>query len=299
MRRRLSLVLASLLAVVALAAGGWLLDPAGSRDATGQVSLARPVRSGPGLYAEVVHRMAAERSATYVFSGSSGGGEARSGAAALRFLPGAPAGGFDASVRLRSPSTGELRAVLLPGAAFLALPRVKGIPRDRPWLRVSQAPTSRLGKQLLPVADQLRAAFDPGQSLGLLRAADRVEEMGADTVEGVPTTLHRAAVDLRRAVRLTTDDTLRGQYRAMVAAGVRSLRYELWLDATGLPRRLRVDVPASPGLFSVTGVFREWGEPVRVTAPTARQVFDADRVEAERKAAIRKAARLEARKKRR
>ena len=83
----------------------------------------------------------------------------------------------------------------------------------------------------------MRAAFDPGQGLGLLRAAGRVEEVGPDTVEGVPTTQHRATVNLRRATRLVEDPAAREQYRAMLAAGIDSLEYELWLDAAGCRAR--------------------------------------------------------------
>ena len=128
------------------------------------------------------------------------------------------------------------------------------------------------------MAEQMRAAFDPSQSLGLLLAAPRVEVVGPDTVEGVPTTQHRATVDLRTAVRAAQDPATRAQYRAMIAAGVRTLEYDVWLDTRGLPRRVQADVPTSQGLFSMTGVYRDWGKPVRITAPTAKQVFDADAI---------------------
>ena len=49
MRRRIALVLLSLLTVVALACGGWLLDPAGSREQAGSQSPARPTTTGPLL----------------------------------------------------------------------------------------------------------------------------------------------------------------------------------------------------------------------------------------------------------
>jgi hypothetical protein len=94
----------------------------------------------------------------------------------------------------------------------------------------------------------------------------------------VPTTQHRATIDLRTAARLAQNPELRAQYRAMITAGVRTLEYDVWLDTRGLPRRVRADVPASQGLFSITGVYRDWGKPVRITAPTAEQVFDADAI---------------------
>jgi hypothetical protein len=278
MRRRLGLVFFSLLTVLALAAGGWLLDPAGSREPAG-LQTPPVLVSGTALYERVTARMVAEGTATYTFSGSAGGGEARSGFGALRFLAGGePARTFDGVVDLRSNSTGETRAVLLPGAVYLAIPPAKGIPRNKPWLRVSAKPETQLGRALGPMAEQLREAFDPGESLGLLRAARRVEVVGPDSVEGVSTTEHRATVPLRRALAVVQDPAVLAQYRAMIDAGVRTLRYQLWVDSSGLPLRLHVDVPSTQAVYSVTGVYRRWGEPVKIAAPKANQVFDADRI---------------------
>ena len=66
--------------------------------------------------------------------------------------------------------------------------------------------------------------------------------------------------------------------RTMLAAGVRQLRYQLWVDSSGLPLRLHVDVPSTQAVYSVTGVYRRWGEPVRIAAPKVKQVFDSDRI---------------------
>ncbi len=278
MRRRLGLVVSSLLAVIALAAGGWLLDPAGSRESPDPTPPLKTV-SGAALYDRVTARMVEEGSTTYTFSGAAGGGEARSGFATLRFLAGGePARAFDGVVNLRSNSTGRTRAVLLPGAVYLAIPPAKGIPRSKPWLRVSAKPKTQLGRELGPMAEELRAAFDPGESLGLLRVARRVEVVGPDSVEGVSTTEHRATVPLRRALSVVQDPAVRAQYRTMLAAGVRLLRYQLWVDSSGLPLRLHVDVPTTQAVYSVTGVYRRWGEPVKIAAPKVKQVFDSDRI---------------------
>jgi hypothetical protein len=164
-------------------------------------------------------------------------------------------------VTLTSPETGRMRAVLLPTATFLALPPAKGLPRNKPWLKVSEATRSTLGRQLQPMGEQLRASIDPAQNVGLLLAAGQVTEVGHGTVEGVPATEHRAVVDLRQAVQLADDPGVRAQYRAMLAAGVRTLEYELWVDDSSLPLRVHADVPRTTGVFSMTGVFRRWGEP--------------------------------------
>jgi hypothetical protein len=277
MRRRLALVLASLVTVAALACGGWLLDPAGSREVAGSPSPAKPTTTGPLLYAAVTREMAARGTATYTWSGTSGGGTTVAGTGALHFLAtGDPGHSFDADVTVTSPETGRMRAVLLPTATFLALPPAKGLPRNKPWLKVSESTRSTLGRQLQPMGEQLRASIDPAQNVGLLLAAGLVTEVGRGTVDGVPATEHRAVVDLRQAVQLAADPGVRAQYRAMLAAGVRTLEYELWVDDSSLPLRVHADVPRTTGVFSMTGVFRLWGDRLQIVAPTAKQVFDAD-----------------------
>ncbi len=233
--------------------------------------------SGPSLYADVAARMVSARTARFVFSGT-GGGETMSGSGAMRFEGDER---FDADVQLTMPQTGRVRAVLVPSVSYLALPAVKGLPKSRPWLKVSSTPRTPIGKQLGPVVDQLRAAFDPSQCLGLLRSARRVEEIGPALVEGEPTTHYRAEVDLRRAARAASGP-VREQYASMLEAGADSLSYDVWVDSSGLPRRYSAELPSGRQLFSVTGVYRNWGAAVTIDQPSAKQVFDADKLTADR-----------------
>ena len=200
----LTLVLSSLLAVLALGCGGWLLDPAGSRQPFGLQSQARPqtpTQSGPVLYAAVTRQMVAEGTATYTYSGSSGGGETQSGSGVAALPPPGPdARTFDADVTVTSPTTGRMRAVLLPGAVYLALPPAKGLPSSKPWLQgvghpqtgASAASSPRSRTRCAPRSTPARAWACSGPPAGST-------EVGPATVEGVPTTQHRATISLRRA----------------------------------------------------------------------------------------------------
>lgn len=263
---------AAALLVAVLLAGCGSADPV-TRDAGAAAARPSAVETpGPDLYQDVSRRMAGEGTATFTFSGI-GGGETVSGTGSMRFSY----GWFDADVTFTMPETGRVRAVLLPGASYLALPAAKGLPTDKPWLRVAPFPSSEFGRQLRPVVDQLRASFDPEQSLGLLRAASTVEEVGPATVEGVATTRHHAVLDLRSATAVA-EGAAREQFQSMLDAGVETLEYDVWLDTTGLPRRFSTDLPANEGLFSITGTFRDWGEEVRIVRPAAKDVFDADKL---------------------
>ena len=271
-RRTASTALAALLALL----GSTLLAGCGALPGSpGEPEQARPTpvtTPGPALYSDVAARMAEERTATFVFSGI-GGGETLSGQGAMRFTDGS----FDADVTLTMSETGRVRAVLLPSASYLALPAAKGLPRAKPWMKVSPRPRTRLGRTLTPVVDQLRTAFDPEGSLGLLRAARRVEEVGPATVEDVSTTQYHAVLDLRRATA-QVDGATKDQFQSMLDAGVTALEYEIWVDTDGLPRRFSADIPTTSGLYSVTGIYRDWGRKVSIAAPKAKQVFDADKL---------------------
>lgn len=227
---------------------------------------------GPSLYSDVAARMTEAGTARFVFSGS-GGGETVSGAGAMRFRTGS----YDADVALTMPQTGRVRAVLSPLAVYLELPAVKGLPKSKPWVRVSAAPETPIGRQLSPVVEQLRSAFDPEQVLGLLRSATRVEQVGPATVENVATMHYRADVALRRATR-DAEGPVREQYQSMLDAGATTLRFDLWVDTAGLPRRYSADLPTADGLYSVTGIYRGWGAKVEIAEPRPQQVFDADKL---------------------
>jgi hypothetical protein len=260
---------AALLAVALLTGCGVFTDP--GADGAGTAARPRPVTTpGPELYSSMVERMLSEGTATFVFSGI-GGGRTVSGQGAMRFGDGE----FDADVALTMPDTGEVRAVLLASESYVALPAAKGLPRGKPWLKVPETPRSELGKAMGPVVEQMRDSFDPAQGLGLLDAARKVQETGPATVEGVPTTQYHAVVDLRRATRLA-DDAAREQYQSMLDAGVRTLELDIWVDTSGLPRRYSTDIPTTAGLFSITGIYRGWGEKVRIERPAKKQVYDAN-----------------------
>lgn len=259
------------LAAAALAAA---LAGCGGDVSAGSPGTPQPVSTpGPELLAEVSERMREAGSVEYVFSGI-GGGRTQAGAGTLRF----EGDSYTADVSLSMPQTGRVRAVLGPEESFLALPAAKGLPRSKPWLKVTAGADTPIARQLHPVLEQFRATFDPARNLGLLAAAEDLEEVGPVTVEGVATTHYRADVRLRRAVRAASSDPVREQYQSMLDAGATTLTYDVWVDVTGLPRRYSAELPSASGLYSVTAVYRDWGEGADIERPGAKEVYDAERL---------------------
>ena len=235
------------------------------------------VTAGPDLFADVSARMVEVGTANFVFSGT-GGGQPLSGSAAMTFLDDS----YRADVRLTLPETGAVRAVLAPGPSYLALPAIKGLPKNKPWLKVAPEGTSAGARRLQPVVEQLRSTFDPALRVGLLRAAGRVRQLGPDTAEGVTTTRYRAEVEIDRIIAMHEGGA--EEYVAMRKAGILTLRYDVWIDISGLPRRYRINFPSVDGVFSVTGVYRDWGMVDEVTVPAAASVLDASKLGAQKPA---------------
>lgn len=69
-----------------------------------------------------------------------------------------------------------------------------------------------------------------------------VEEVGREDVEGVPTTHYKMKVDFEKAVDALDDDRIAGIEKTFRASSFELGVYdaEAWLDADGLPRRIRV-----------------------------------------------------------
>lgn len=266
-RRNISAVVLLSLSLAGLAGCGQQVD------APAAVTPAPVVTAGPALYADVTVRMEEAGNARFVFSGA-GGGEPVSGAASIRFVDG---GQYTADVVLTMEQSGEVRAVLAPQASYLALPPTKGIPKDKPWLKLTPAAKTPLARRLLPIVAQLRETFDPASSVGLLQAAQRVKELGPALVEGIATTRYRAQVSLDRIVGMA-DGAANPEYVSLYEAGVTSLRYDVWVDMSGLPRRYRVELPRADGVYSVTGVYRDWGRAPAVQVPAPKSVFDASKI---------------------
>ena len=107
--------------------------------------------------------------------------------------------------------------------------------------------------------------------------ARRVEEVGPATVEDVSTMQYHAVLDLRRATA-QVDGATKDQFQSMLDAGVTALEYEIWVDVNGLPRRFSADIPTTSGLYSVTGIYRDWGRKVSIAAPKAKQLSEADKL---------------------
>jgi hypothetical protein len=156
------------------------------------------------------------------------------------------------------------------------------LPGGARWMKLD---LSRFGQSLGLNLEQLAGGqSNPAQFLEYLRASGGgVTVAGHELVRGVETTRYRGAIDLRKAAEVVPSSD-RGRLRAALAklaaqTGISSLPVEVWVDASGLVRRmsLALSIPASGENVQMHMRIElfGFGATPAVTAPQQSEVFDA------------------------
>ena len=189
--------------------------------------------------------------------------------------PMAAAGGADG--RIEQIFEGDVIYMKMPALAQ----RLGG---KKKWLRVDIKAAGRaLGVD--PTQLGQLGSNDPRQMLDQIRAVSgEVEELGSEKVRGVDTTHYRASVDMRKYPdRLPPAQ--REQARVTIEklidqTGSSTYPMELWIDDEELVRRVRIaydfEVPGQDDKadFAMTMEFFDFGTPIDVTPPPAKDVQD-------------------------
>jgi hypothetical protein len=147
-------------------------------------------------------------------------------------------------------------------------------PRGR-WLRLDPSDTD-------PFDLPERAMRNPAGLLKFLTAASEdVHDRGSETVRGTPTTRVQGTVDLQKVVDRSPPDQraeLQDWLDVLAEDAPTTVPFELWIDNSGVARRLRLD---QEGGTTVTIEYYDFGVPVEIAAPPAREIMTAQELAAE------------------
>jgi hypothetical protein len=185
---------------------------------------------------------------------------------------------------LNITSTGELFVdlarslqaghVQLPGAGTLELRQVG----DRSYVRVPPGHPQAGGKHWFGFTATAGASAlgsqDPLEFLRLLGGAEDVREVGEEEVNGVATTHYAVDVDAKTLRDLAAQSPGAAGLPAGAVQQIKDLTTDLWVDAEGLPRRVRVETAVQQIKARMSFEFLDYGKPVDVTAPPADDVLD-------------------------
>jgi hypothetical protein len=187
------------------------------------------------------------------------------------------AGSADTSVELR----------LVDKVMYIKYPAVlaQGMGTEKPWLSMDLG--AALGDLGLP-QDSLGQfeQTDPTQYLQYLAAVSSdVTEVGHDKLRDVDTTHYHATIDLTKALdrvpadvaqRLGIDPDQLGKSfdQLRTQAGRDELPMDVWVDANGRLRRMRMEMGAASGGVHIDMEMYDYGVDVSVQAPPADEVTD-------------------------
>jgi hypothetical protein len=150
----------------------------------------------------------------------------------------------------------------------------RSLPGAKPWVRF---PTGESD----PLDPQERALSDPAKLLPFLReTSGDVRAVGQDVLDGVETTHYEGTLDLQKIVdQATGDDRAELQDTLDFLKRIKeptTIPYGLWVDGSGLARRLRYVEGSNQPATATTIDFSDFGVAVVLDLPPADQVMSAD-----------------------
>lgn len=228
------------------------------------------------LVAAVAQRQRTDQTARLSLRGELAGGATLqfTGEGVLRVLAGAVSVQFTQVVTQKDMAPQETGYIVLPDSSYLRLPPAKGEKAERrPWVRVDPGSTDPAGMRLASLAATLTESADPTRTLSRYAGATQISGATPDVIDGDPAVRYAIVVDLAKAAAQQTDPVMKAQLEQQVRAGLASVASTLWVDAMNRPVRsaVRQNLPGI-GTLSITGSYRDWGQPVEIDAPPAAQV---------------------------
>jgi hypothetical protein len=171
--------------------------------------------------------------------------------------------------------TGKVHTVVAGGVLYLSLDALQGVdPSSSPDLAGKK--WLKLDPKVFGGGGQIGQS-DPNGSLDALRGVKGgVKRVGSEKVRGTRTTRYRVSIDADQAVNNAPEDQ-RDEVRNTVGAlGSKTIPADVWVDAKGRLRKVRLHVAASSTTTkgSVSFEYFDLGTQVNVAAPPANEVVD-------------------------
>lgn len=194
-------------------------------------------------------------------------------------------GGGQGAPDFGDPSQWQLESIQDGDVMYMRLPAVSGeLPDGKTWVRVDLRKDGESKGFDFSELEQF-TNNDPRKALDFLRAASgEIETVGSETLRGTLTTHYRATVDLREYERLvpaSEREKAGSMFGDLVdESGVAEVPVDVWLDESGLVRKLAMTVTATePGSTetaeaAVSFELWDYGEDVEIELPSADEVVD-------------------------
>jgi hypothetical protein len=153
----------------------------------------------------------------------------------------------------------------------------QALPNGKKWLKIDLEAAGRQSGVDIGALQQLGGSGDPTQFLTYLAKAGDVRKVGAEDVNGTPTTHYHATIDFAKLAKSAggAADSVR---QLQKLTGQKSLPTDIWIDGSQRVRRQTVAISTQrpvPIDFDLTIDYERFGVPVDVHAPAASETADA------------------------
>ncbi|MCD6638842.1 MAG: hypothetical protein LT071_02880 [Nocardioides sp.] len=173
-------------------------------------------------------------------------------------------------LEMSATSTGgpeDMELVLVDKVMYLRTPSMS---TDGTWMRIDLTDEGSL-------LGMLGKSLDPQVAIQALKDPEKLELLGEEEVDGVPTNHYRVTIDpqrFREALDLPEQ---------MASHLPEEMVFDYWIDADDLPRKMVQESTAkgpdgAPVTTDLEAHYRGFGDPVTITVPPADQVTDAPKL---------------------
>jgi hypothetical protein len=189
----------------------------------------------------------------------------------------------DLGLRMAIPGGSiRMREIMVWPVIYMHSPLLTPALHGKQWMKLDMARLERAnGVDLNAITST--GSNDPTEMLQTLEnESDSLRNLGAATVRGVPTVHYRAVIDLTKAAKIAPAGlraaVRKSDARLIALLGTDKMPVDVWIGQDKLVRRIayRMSIPvASTGDTLATDLrldFFDFGVPVHVTAPPAREV---------------------------
>ena len=293
--RRLHLVLAALVGVLALVVSGCGGSTVAVPELTSFTSAADASSTADSAKFELTFSMTMPLSDKPLSFGASGGFDKSADRAQLTFdlsslvelfkSIGQSFGGKVSGDDMGSPSDWKLDAIKDGDTVYVHFPLLTDkLPAGKTWVKGDAKDLEGAGAGDLSQFGSF-AGTDPRDVFGMLKAVSgSIEAVGTEEIRGVETSHYKATIDVAKLEQLVPADerkSLGGIDQAAAQAGLTGIPIEIWIDGDHQVRKLTFDVEAKqPGTSQTMKAsfdveLYDYGKPLEITLPPADEVVDA------------------------
>jgi hypothetical protein len=164
----------------------------------------------------------------------------------------------------------------LENVFYMRIPALSGMIGDAEWLALDTTKLDELtGMGFEDLLAQVQQS-DPIAQFKTLLASEDFTEVGAEEINGAPTTHYTGSLDVSKIadiVELDADmrELMMQSYEAL---GVSKIDYEVWLDDQFLTRKMIMTIPGSAGTQTMTMTVSDYNQPVNIEKPPAGDTVD-------------------------